>query len=85
MVDDAPGPYLEAVGDPPNNALLDWTSIVIYGDMSDLTRYGYSRDQQPGECYLTLGTAMLVPPYDIPIDLTVKAGNVNDQVHTGSI
>lgn len=52
--------------------------------MSDLARYGYSRDHQPGERQLTLGAPMLAPSYDIPIGLTVEAGNVNDQVHMRS-
>jgi transposase len=75
---------LELLGHPPTDILLDWTSIVIYGEMSDLARYGYSRDHQPGERQLTLGAAMLAPPYDVPIGLTVEAGNVNDQVHMRS-
>ena len=75
---------LELLGHPPTDILLDWTSIVIYGDMSDLAKYGYSRDHQPGERQLTLGAAMLAPPYDVPIGLTVEAGNVNDQVHMRS-
>ncbi len=29
---------LELLVHPPTDILLDWTSIVIYGDMSDLAR-----------------------------------------------
>jgi len=75
---------LELLGYPPTDVLLDWTSIALYGGMSDLAKYGYSRDHQPGERQLTLGAAMLAPPYDIPIGLTVEAGNVNDQTHMRS-
>ena len=75
---------LELLGYPPTDVLLDWTSIALYGDMSDLAKYGYSRDHQPGERQLTLGAAMLAPPYDVPIGLTVEAGNVNDQTHMRS-
>jgi hypothetical protein len=38
---------------------LDWTSIVYYGDMAKLAKFGYSRDHHPGERQLTLGAAML--------------------------
>ena len=72
---------LELLDYPPTDIMLDWTSIALYGDMSTLAKYGYSRDHQPGERQLTLGAAMLGPPYDIPIGLTVEAGNVNDQIH----
>jgi transposase len=75
---------LELLGHPHTDILLDWTSIAMYGDMSDLAQYGYSRDHQPDERQLTLGAAMLAPPYDVPIGLTVEAGNVNDQVHMRS-
>jgi len=75
---------LELLGYPPTDVLMDWTSIAMYGDMSDLAKYGYSRDHQPGERQLTLGAAMLAPPYDVPIGLTVEAGNVNDQIHMRS-
>jgi len=72
---------LELLGRPRTDVLLDWTSIVYYGDMAKLAKYGYSRDHHPGERQLTLGAAQLAPPYDVPIGLTVEAGNVNDQAH----
>ncbi len=75
---------LELLGHPPTDVLLDWTSIPMWGHMSDLAEYGYSRDHQPDERQLTLGAAMLAPPYDVPIGLTVEAGNINDQVHMRS-
>jgi len=75
---------LELLGRPHTDVLLDWTSIVYYGDMAKLAKYGYSRDHNPGERQLTLGAAQLAPPYDVPIGLTVEAGNVNDQVHMRS-
>jgi len=75
---------LELLGRPKTDVLLDWTSIVYYGDMAKLAKYGYSRDHNPGERQLTLGAAQLAPPYDVPIGLTVEAGNVNDQVHMRS-
>jgi transposase len=72
---------LELLGRPKTDVLLDWTSIVYYGDMAKLAKYGYSRDHHPGERQLTLGAAQLAPPYDVPIGLTVEAGNLNDQAH----
>jgi len=72
---------LELLGRPRTDVLLDWTSIVYYGDMAKLAKYGYSRDHHPGERQLTLGAAQLAPPYDVPIGLTVEAGNMNDQAH----
>jgi len=75
---------LELLGRPKTDVLLDWTSIVYYGDMAKLAKYGYSRDHHPGERQLTLGAAQLAPPYDVPIGLTVEAGNVNDQAHMRS-
>ena len=75
---------LELLGYPPTDIMMDWTSIALYGDLSILAKYGYSRDHQPGERQLTLGAAMLGPPYDVPIGLTVEAGNVNDQIHMRS-
>jgi transposase len=61
--------------------LMDWTSIVYYGDMTSLARYGYSRDHRPDKKQVTLGVAQLAPPVGVPIGMTVEAGNVNDQEH----
>jgi transposase len=72
---------LELLGRPKTDVLLDWTSIVYYGDMAKLAKFGFSRDHHPGERQLTLGAAQLAPPYDVPIGLTVEAGNLNDQAH----
>lgn len=72
---------LELLGRPRTDVLLDWTSIVYYGDMAKLAKYGYSRDHNPGERQLTLGAAQLAPPFDVPIGLTIEAGNMNDQMH----
>jgi transposase len=66
---------------PSTDIVLDWTSLVYYGDEPRLAKYGYSRDHQPGERQLTLGVAQLAPPYNIPVGMTVEAGNVNDSDH----
>jgi hypothetical protein len=39
--------------------------------MAKLAKYGYPHDHHPGERQLTLGAAMLWPPYDVPIGITV--------------
>jgi transposase len=72
---------LKLLGGPKTDILLDWTSIVYYGDMAKLAKYGFSRDHRPDERQFTLGAAQLAPPYDIPIGLTIEAGNINDQTH----
>lgn len=63
------------------DVLLDWTSIVYYGDMAKLAKYGYSRDHHPGERQQTLRAAQPALPFDLPISLTIETGNVNDQAY----
>ena len=72
---------LQLLGCSKTDVLLDWTSLVYYGDMAKLAKFGYSRDHQPGERQITLGVALLAPPYNVPFGMTVEAGNINDQVH----
>lgn len=60
---------------------LDWTSFVLYGDKCQLGRYGYSRDHRPDKKQVMFGLAELANPINIPIGMTVREGNVNDQVH----
>ena len=63
------------------NINLDWTSIILHGDNSPLGAYGYSRDHRPDKKQITLGLAELANPINIPIGLTIKPGNINDQNH----
>jgi transposase len=60
---------------------MDWTSIVLHGDKSQLGKYGYSRDHRPDKKQITIGVSELSDPINIPIGLTVEQGNVNDQKH----
>ena len=60
---------------------MDWTSIVLYGTKCALGKYGYSRDHRPDKKQITLGLTELADPINIPIGLTIKEGNVQDQVH----
>ena len=66
---------------PRTDVLMDWTSIVYYGDLASLAKYGYSRDHRPDKKQVTLGVAQLAPPVNVPIGLTIEAGNINDQEH----
>jgi len=63
------------------NINMDWTSFVLYGTQCPLGRYGYSRDHRPDKQQITLGVSELAHPINLPVGMTVRAGNVNDQVH----
>jgi transposase len=60
---------------------MDWTSFVLWGTKAELARYGYSRDHRPDKKQITVGISQLRAPMKIPIGLTVRAGNLNDQKH----
>lgn len=66
---------------PSTDIVMDWTSLVYFGDEPKLAKFGYSRDHQPGERQITLGVAQLAPPWNIPLAMTVEAGNINDSNH----
>jgi transposase len=63
------------------NINMDWTSFVLYGNKCKLGKYGYSRDHRPDKKQITVGLSELSNPINIPIGMTVREGNVNDQVH----
>ena len=60
---------------------MDWSSLILYGDKSNLGRYGYSRDHRPDKKQITFGLAELRVPVNIPIGMTIQKGNVNDTEH----
>ena len=60
---------------------LDWTSLVLYGEKSSLGKFGYSRDHRPDKKQITLGLAELASPINIPIGITINAGNKSDMKH----
>jgi transposase len=60
---------------------MDWTSFILYGDKCPLGKHGYSRDHRPDKKQITMGITELSQPINIPIGMTVREGNVNDQVH----
>jgi len=61
--------------------VMDWTSLILWGDKAELGRYGYSRDHRPDKKQITLGLTALSDPINIPVGLTVKEGNVVDVTH----
>jgi len=63
------------------NINMDWTSIVLFGDKCPIAKRGYSRDHRPDKKQITVGVSELSSPINVPIGMTVKEGNVNDQVH----
>ena len=87
------GPWLDLVMDGIQDALfsrydfpktdvnLDWTSITLHGTAAELGAYGYSRDHRPDKHQMVVGVAELAGRVNMPIGMTVRAGNVNDQVH----
>jgi len=66
---------------PKTDVNLDWTSVVLHGDAAELAEFGYSRDHRSDKRQLTFGVSELASPVNVPIGLTVREGNVNDQVH----
>jgi transposase len=60
---------------------MDWTSFVLYGEKCPIGKHGYSRDHRPDKKQITLGLAELAIPINVPIGMTVREGNINDQVH----
>ena len=63
------------------NINMDWTSFVLYGDKCPLGKYGYSRDHRPDKKQITMGISELSRPINVPIGMTVREGNVHDQIH----
>ena len=64
-----------------SNINMDWTSFVLYGTKCPLGKYGYSRDHRPDKKQITVGMSELSKPINVPIGMTVREGNINDQVH----
>jgi transposase len=66
---------------PHTDLNLDWTSLVLWGNKASMGEYGYSRDHRPDKKQVTVGISQLRAPMNIPVGLTIQAGNVNDQTH----
>lgn len=63
------------------NINMDWTSIVLHGEKCPIAKFRYSRDHRPDKKQITIGVSELASPINVPIGMTVREGNVNDQVH----
>ena len=63
------------------NINMDWTSFILWGNKCSLGKRGYSRDHRPDKKQITVGISELSDPINIPIGMTIKKGNVNDQTH----
>lgn len=60
---------------------MDWTSMVLYGDKCPIAKYGYSRDHRPDKKQINVGLTEISEPVHVPIAMTIREGNINDQVH----
>ena len=60
---------------------MDWTSFILWGIKCSIAKYGYSRDKRPDKKQVNVGIVELSDPINIPIGITIKEGNVQDQVH----
>ena len=60
---------------------LDWTSFVLYGTKCPIGKRGYSRDHRPDKKQITVGVSEIREPVNVPIGMTIREGNINDQVH----
>ena len=63
------------------NINTDWTSFVLYGKKCPLGKYGHSKDHRPDKKQITMGISELASPINIPLGITIKAGNASDMKH----
>lgn len=63
------------------NINMDWTSFVLFGNKCPLAKRGYSRDHRPDKKQITVGLSELSRPINVPVGMTVREGNIHDQVH----
>ncbi len=64
-----------------SNINMDWTSFILWGNKCSLGKRGYSRDHRPDKKQINVGVSELSDPINIPIGMTIKEGNINDQTH----
>jgi transposase len=63
------------------NCNMDWSSLVLYGNKANLGEQGYSRDHRPDKKQITFGISEYANPINVPMALTVQAGNILDKQH----
>lgn len=66
---------------PHTDINMDWTSFILWGTKAELGAYGYSRNHRPDKKQVTVGMSEIRAPVNVPIGLTIRPGNVNDQTH----
>mgnify|MGYP006295653627 FL=1 len=66
---------------PHTDVNLDWTSFILWGSKAELGEYGYSRNHRPDKKQITVGISELRAPVQVPVGLTIRPGNINDQTH----
>ena len=66
---------------PHTNVNLDWTNFILWGLNAELGEFGYSKQHRHDKKQVNIGIAEISAPVNIPIGLTVHAGNMNDQIH----
>jgi len=59
--------------------IIDFSSSYFEGTKSELARFGYSRDREPGKLQITFGISTGIT--GIPTALTIQKGNVQDKKH----
>jgi len=59
--------------------IIDFSSTYFEGTKSELARFGYSRDREPGKLQITFGISTGIA--GIPTALTIQKGNVQDKKH----
>lgn len=60
---------------------IDWTSLIIWGEMCKLAKHGFSKQKRFDKKQINLGIAELSSPINVPIGITVSEGNVPDMIH----
>ena len=55
--------------------------MILWRLKSNLDNYSYSSDHRPDKKQITFDIAEISNPINIPIRLTIKSGNINDQTH----
>ena len=63
------------------NCNVDWTSLVIWGEMCKLAKHGFSKDHRPDKKQISLGISEIASPINIPIGITIESGNTPDMKH----
>lgn len=60
---------------------VDWTSLVIWGEMCKLAKHGFSKDHRPDKKQISLGISEIANPINVPIGITIESGNTPDMKH----